>query len=93
MCATQCSASVPYRCQHGLGDEKHLVFECTKLQHIRDRYAHLFEGCDTMRSFVNQASQKDVMNFVSDYYWTAMRSSLAGTNIQMRPDEEEGTDP
>ena len=27
------------RCQHGLGDEKHLVFECTKLQHIRDRYA------------------------------------------------------
>ena len=37
------------RCQHGLGDERHLVFECTKLQHIRDRYAHLFEGCDTMQ--------------------------------------------
>ena len=25
------------RCQHGLGDERHLVFECTKLQHIRDK--------------------------------------------------------
>ena len=54
------------RCQHGLGDERHLVFECTKLQHIRDRYALLFEGCDRMQSFMSQGSQKDVMNFVSD---------------------------
>ncbi len=37
-------------------------------------------GCDdTMRSFMNQASQKDVMNFIS-IAWTAMRSLLAGTN-------------
>ncbi len=54
------------RCQHGLGDEKHSVFECTKLRRIRDRYARLFDGFDTMRSFMNQASQKDVMNFISD---------------------------
>ena len=37
------SASTRTRCQHGLGDERHLVFECTKLQHIRERYARLFE--------------------------------------------------
>ena len=70
------------RCQHGLGDERHLVFACTKLQHIRDMYAHLFEGCDTMQSFMNQGSQKEVMNFVSDcpIAWTVMRSSLVGVN-------------
>ena len=60
------SAHLHARCQHGLRDEKHLVSECTKLQHIRDRYARLFEGCDTMRSFMIQGSQKDVNKFVSD---------------------------
>ena len=46
-----------------------LFFECTKLQHIRDRYARLFEGFDTMRfmmQLMNQGSQKDVMKFVSE---------------------------
>ncbi len=78
------------RCQHDLGDEKHLVFECTKLRHIRDRYAHLFDGFDTMRSFMNQASQKDVMNFISDCL--DCDAQLVGGDQQMRPDGEEGTD-
>ncbi len=42
------------------------MFECTKLRHVRDNYARLFDGFDTMQSFVNQASQNDVMNFISD---------------------------
>ena len=78
------------RCQHGLGDDRHLVFECTKLQHIRDRYAHLFQGCDTMQSFMNQGSQKGVMNFVSDCL--DCDAQLVGGGQQRRPDEEEGTD-
>ncbi len=49
-----------------MGDEKHLVFECTKLQHIKDRYARLFDGFDTMRPFMNQTSQQVVMNIISD---------------------------
>ena len=59
------------------------------------RYPRLFEGWDAMRSFMNQGYyQKDVMNFVSDGLdRTAMRSSLVGRDPQMRPDEEEGTDP
>ena len=61
------------------------------MQHIRDRYAHLFEGCDTMQSFMNQGSQKDVMNFVSDCL--DCDAQLVGGCQQRRPDEEEGTDP
>ena len=80
-----------HQVQHGLGDERHLVFECTKLQHIRDKYAPMFEGCDTMKSFMNQGSQKDVMNFVSDCL--DCDAQLVGGDQQRRPDEEEGTDP
>ena len=39
-----------------------------------------------MRSFMNQGSQKDVVNFVSDV-------PHVGGGQQMRPDEEAGTDP
>ncbi len=74
-----------------LGVEKHVVFECAKLQHIRGRYARLFKGFDTMRSFMNQASQQDVMNFVSDCLDSD--AQLVGGDQQMRPHEEEGTDP
>ena len=34
---------------HGRGDEKHMVFECSALQHIRDKYPALFAGHYTMR--------------------------------------------
>ena len=58
---------------------------------IRDRHARLFEVCDTMQSFMNQGSQKDVMNFVSDCLDCDVQ--LVGGGQQMRPEEEEGTDP
>ena len=54
------------RCHDGLGDEKHLVFECSALQQVRDKFSDLFIGHDTMRSFMNQGCQRDVMHFISE---------------------------
>ena len=44
-----------------------------------------------MQSFMNQGSQKDVMNFVSDCL--DCDAQLVGGGQRRRPDEEEGTDP
>ena len=53
-------------CNQGVGDEKHLVFECIALSHLRSRFQHLFwHGC-AMSSFMNQDAQRDVMYFVTD---------------------------
>ncbi len=54
------------RCQDELGDEKHLVFECSALQHIRDKFSFLFIRRDTMRSFMNQGCQRELMHFISE---------------------------
>ena len=51
---------------HGVGDEKHLVFEYSALNGIRLRFPHLFTGFHTMSSFMNQAAQRDVMHFIAD---------------------------
>ena len=53
-------------CMHGVGDEKHLVFECSALNGISLRFPHLFTGFHTMSSFMNQAAQRDVMHFITD---------------------------
>ena len=53
------------RCHRGLGDEKHLVFECSSLDGLRSKFRHLFrQDTNTMRSFMNQPAQKDVLDFV-----------------------------
>ena len=46
-----------------LGDERHLVFECPALQHVRQRYSHLFTDA-TMISFFWQENMRDVVYFV-----------------------------
>ena len=51
---------------HGVGDEKHLVFECSALNGICLRFPNLFTGFHTMSSFMNQAAQRDVMHFITD---------------------------
>ncbi len=48
-----------------LGDEKHLVFECPLLQHIRHKYAALFH-CPTMKQFFWQEDLISVAKFVSE---------------------------
>ena len=55
-----------YVYMHGVGDEKHLVFECSALNGIRLRFPHLFKGFHTMSSFMNQAAQRVVMHFITD---------------------------
>ena len=45
-----------YVCTHGVGDEKHLVFECSALNGIRLRFPHLFTGFHTMSSFIYEPS-------------------------------------
>jgi hypothetical protein len=53
-------------CYAGRGDEKHMVFECSALQHIRDKYSAMFAGHNTMRSFMNQTNQRGIIHFISE---------------------------
>ena len=57
-------------CRHCLadcvGDEKHLIFECSALDHIRHKFSVLFIDHHSVRSFMNQVSQRDVLHFVCD---------------------------
>ena len=51
-----------------LGDERHLIFECTALASLRSRYAGLFtSSIDTMRSFFAQPDRMGVLRYVIDY--------------------------
>ena len=45
---------------------RHLVFECPALQHVRQRYSHLFTDDDaaTMISFFWQRDMRDVVYLV-----------------------------
>lgn len=53
------------QCSMGaMGDQRHVVFECAALQHVRDRFRMLFCGGQTMRDFMNQKDQRLVMQFV-----------------------------
>ena len=56
------------RCDlHEIGDEKHMVFTCTALQHIRERHAGLFSASIvTMLDFMWQADLVGVAKFVMD---------------------------
>ncbi|DBB01575.1 TPA: hypothetical protein ACH3X1_000223 [Trebouxia sp. C0004] len=48
-----------------VGDEMHLVFECTPLTSLQSRYASLFTGStDTMRSFFAQPDHMGVFHYV-----------------------------
>ena len=47
-------------------DEKHLIFECSVLDHIRHQFSVPFLGHHSFRSFMNQDSQRDVLHFVCD---------------------------
>ena len=50
-----------------LGDERHLIFECTALASLRSRYADLFtSSTDTMRSFFAQPDRMGVFHYVID---------------------------
>lgn len=50
-----------------VGDERHLVFECSAVQHVRDKYSHLFSGPgQTMQQFMWQADIAGVVHFVRD---------------------------
>ena len=51
----------------GVGDEKHMNFECTALAPLRQQHADLFTPrTDTMRSFFAQQNHLGVLNYVID---------------------------
>jgi len=41
--------------RRGGGDERHVIFECPSVQHIRDQNPDLFWDGQSMRELVNQA--------------------------------------
>ena len=48
-----------------VGDEQHLIFACTAVQHVRDRYLGLFsESIHTMLDFMWQDNLVEVAKFV-----------------------------
>ena len=47
-----------------LCDEKHVVFECSALQGLRDEYASLFSGVCTMKQFLWQDDLVSVAKFI-----------------------------
>ena len=50
-----------------IADERHLVFECSAVQPIRDRYPSLFTGPgQTMQQFMWQADIVGVVHFIRD---------------------------
>ncbi len=50
-----------------VGDEMHLIFECTALASLRSRYASLFtDTAGTMRSFFAQPDHIGVFHYVID---------------------------
>ena len=56
-------------CRYGganflLGDEMHLVFECTALQDLRNAFAPIFEGAATMQQFMWQPNLLQVSRFL-----------------------------
>ena len=55
-------------CNSGaIGDEKHMIFECTALAPLRQKHADLFTpATDTMRSFFAQPDHLGVLNYVID---------------------------
>ena len=58
-------------CRHcssgGIGDERHLVFVCPAVQHVRDKYSHLFTPRrPTMRQFMWQDDTVSVVRFVAE---------------------------
>ena len=51
----------------GVGDEKHMIFECAALAPLRQQYADLFTPrTGTMRSFFAQQNHLGVLNYVID---------------------------
>ncbi len=47
-----------------VGDERHMVFECSAVQHIREEHMDLFWDGQTMSEFANQPDQIKVMDFI-----------------------------
>ena len=55
------------RCNSGaIGDEKHMVFECTALAPLRQQHAGLTPRTGTMRSFFAEPHYLGVLNYVID---------------------------
>ena len=62
-----CLACNCYVYSGGVGDEKHMIFECIALAPLRQQHADLFTPrTDTMRSFFAQQNHLGVLNYVID---------------------------
>ena len=50
-----------------IGDEQHMIFECTALAPLRQTYAELFtDGTDSMMAYFAQQDHRRVFHFIVD---------------------------
>lgn len=54
------------RCNQGVDDEHHMLFECQAFDELRqsDRFRHMFQGPQLVRVFMQQADWRNTANFV-----------------------------
>ena len=63
-----------------VGDEKHLLFECSEFQDVSDKWASLFSGLDTVQESMWQEDLVSVTNFLDGCLDTA-DVSVAGVSF------------
>ena len=68
-------------CPCHIGDERHLIFECPAFAFLRHKFSHLFDNHSSVRSFMNQDSQKSVLHFICDClaYDDLLANGVGGT--------------
>ena len=67
-------------------DERHVVFECPVLQHLREKYSRLFSGSgQTMQQFMWQSDIVGVVYYVRDSLLVLLADGEGGDRSSNQP--------
>ena len=67
-------------------DERHIVFECPVLQHLREKYSRLFSGSgQTMQQFMWQSDIVGVVYYVRDSLLVLLADGEGGDRSSNQP--------
>ena len=76
-----------------VGNEKHLIFECSALDHFRLKFSVHFLVHHSVRSFMNQVSQRAVLHFVCDCFtYYILLTNVGVADAQYNNDMDRGID-